>query len=327
MNLLDGLLLFIWLLTSFFLSGMEAAVMSLNRLRLRQWLREGRSPARVLLGYLDRPENFLWTILVGNTLANFAAVMSVAIHLHNAMDRHLLAFWISFACFVLALYLVCELLPKQLFRLAPDRFASRMVGAFQFIHVLLSPIVFAVESFTAGLLRWTGGLPMTTRVFGNRDELRATIVDSGTALHPAERTLIGRVFDLQTRTVGQLARPLNKADTVLSSAPIAELKDRFRAGAHTRLPVWNHSGPDRRIVGVVSLRHVLYSEPKPGVRTASDLLRPAVYFTESTRLEVALRQMQRNAEHLAVVVDSNGRDWGVITLGDILDTLFGGVLT
>ena len=39
-----------WLLVSFFLSGMETAVMSLNRLRLRQWLREGRPQARALLG-------------------------------------------------------------------------------------------------------------------------------------------------------------------------------------------------------------------------------------------------------------------------------------
>jgi CBS domain containing-hemolysin-like protein len=315
-----------WLLVSFFLSGMETAVMSLNRLRLRQWLREGRPQARALLGYLDRPENFLWTTLVGNTIANFAAAWIVVTDLHDAcLDRPWL-FWTAFSGFVLGLYLLCELLPKQLFRRAPDRLASRLVRGFQIAHVALSPLVSLVESFAGGLLRWTGGLPLTTRVFGNRDELRAVMVDSGAALHPAERTLIGRVFDLQTRTVGQLARSLDKYDTVVATTPVSELLVRFRAGAQPRLPVWSHAGPDRRIIGVVSLRHVLYSEPRPGIRVAADLLRPAVYFDETTRLEDALRRMQRNAEHLAIVVDANRRDWGVITLGDILDSLFGGVL-
>src|SRR5438132_1683151 len=56
---------------SFILSGMEAGVFALSRLRIRQQMRAGRPSARVLHRYLENPENFLWTILVGNTAANF----------------------------------------------------------------------------------------------------------------------------------------------------------------------------------------------------------------------------------------------------------------
>src|SRR6185436_151552 len=59
------------LLVSFLLSGMEAGVFALSRLRIRQRMREGRQSARVLYEFLEHPENFLWTILVGNTIANF----------------------------------------------------------------------------------------------------------------------------------------------------------------------------------------------------------------------------------------------------------------
>ena len=69
---LPVLLLAIFL--SAFLSGMEAAVMALSRLRIRQWVREGRPGAPALQRYLSNPENFLWTLLVGNTLANFIIV-------------------------------------------------------------------------------------------------------------------------------------------------------------------------------------------------------------------------------------------------------------
>ena len=59
---------------SFFMSGMEAGVFALSRLRIRQLMRAGKPRAKVLHGYLEKPEDFLWTILVGNTLANFVAV-------------------------------------------------------------------------------------------------------------------------------------------------------------------------------------------------------------------------------------------------------------
>ena len=59
------------LLLSFLLSGMEAGVFALSRLRVRRLARAGKPSAKLLQGFLERPEKFLWTILVGNTLANF----------------------------------------------------------------------------------------------------------------------------------------------------------------------------------------------------------------------------------------------------------------
>src|SRR5262245_49809782 len=78
------LLVFVFCLAlSFFLSGMEAGVFELSRLRIRHLMRAGQPRARVLYGYLEKPENFLWTILVGNTLANFVAVSLVVFVLHR----------------------------------------------------------------------------------------------------------------------------------------------------------------------------------------------------------------------------------------------------
>src|SRR5476649_211422 len=63
--------LILCLLLSFLLSGMEAGVFALNRLRVRRLARAGNPSAKLLNGFLEKPEKFLWTILVGNTLANF----------------------------------------------------------------------------------------------------------------------------------------------------------------------------------------------------------------------------------------------------------------
>src|SRR3954464_10090711 len=57
---------------SFLFSGMESGVLALNRFRIRHLMRSGNKRAAVLNHYLDNPEDFLWTILVGNTVANIA---------------------------------------------------------------------------------------------------------------------------------------------------------------------------------------------------------------------------------------------------------------
>src|SRR5438874_2974642 len=86
-------LLLIWLVfavclvLSFVLSGMEAGVFALSRLRIRQQMRAGRRSAKVLHEYLEHPENFLWTILVGNTVANFIILGWLVVVLHQSLNR------------------------------------------------------------------------------------------------------------------------------------------------------------------------------------------------------------------------------------------------
>ena len=86
---------FIWALfgfclaLSFFLSGMEAGVFALSRLRIRQQMRAGLPSAKVLYNYLENPENFLWTILVGNTVANLLILGWLVVVALKPMIDHL----------------------------------------------------------------------------------------------------------------------------------------------------------------------------------------------------------------------------------------------
>ncbi len=313
------------LLLSAFLSGQEAAVMAVSRLRIRQWVREGQPGARLLQDYLDRPENFLWTILVGNTLATFVVVTLVVAWFSGQFGHQPWLFWPMLAVTAVILHVVADLLPKALCRTYPNRFALRLVWPFRLVHFVLSPVVALVESFAVLLLRWSDGRAMASQLFGNRDELRALVRDSGSSLSTTERTLIHRVLELQYRTVGQVARPLSLADTVNVETPVRDLLRLCRERGHTRLPVWDSGREQARIVGVVSLKNVLHDDPNSGRTRAGDYLRPALFLPERLRLEDALRRLQRSGMPLAIVVDSTRRERGFITLSDVLAGVFGEV--
>src|SRR3982751_1713676 len=102
--------LIIWLIfsaclaLSFILSGMEAGVFALSRLRIRQQMRAGRRSAQVLHQYLENPENFLWTILVGNTVANFLILGWLVVVLHQSLNHERIYFVLVYVVAVFLFY-------------------------------------------------------------------------------------------------------------------------------------------------------------------------------------------------------------------------------
>src|SRR3974377_1699474 len=97
------------LLLSFVLSGVSAGVFALSRLRVRQQMRAGRPSASVLHDFLEHPENFLWTILVGNTVANMLILGWLLALLHGLLGRHRIGFAAAYVVIVFFFYAFFDL--------------------------------------------------------------------------------------------------------------------------------------------------------------------------------------------------------------------------
>ena len=319
------LLVVVCLVLSFMLSGMEAGVFALSRLRIRQQMRTGRPSAKVLHGFLENPENFLWTIVVGNTLANFAILgwLFAVLHAHLGLRRGWFA--VIFVALVFFFYACFDLLPKMLFRTYPNRLCLVLARPFRVVHIALRPLVAVVEWCSRLLLRWTGGKAFMGHLFGNREEVRLAMQESAQVFSSEERAMINRVLDLQSLTVGQITVPLAMAVTVHAQARVGEVLEQARTHQRTRLPVWETREGRRRIVGLVTFNTMLYQPDPDPARPIADYVKPALFLDSGLRLEVALRRMQRGGQRLAVVLGRDGAEVGIISLEDILKTIFGEV--
>ncbi len=310
---------------SFLLSGMEAGVFALSRMRVRQQMRAGRRSAELLHGFLENPENFLWTILVGNTVANFIILGMIVVFLDEELTGRWAWFVVIFSVIVFLFYTLFDLLPKMLFRLYPNRLCLFCARPFRLIHVLLRPLVWMVEGISALLLRLTGGKAFKGHLFGNREELRFIMQESSGTLSTEERAMINRVLDLQSLTVRHIAKPIALAATATMQTPIGNVLTVARERQVTRLPVWETRDGSRRIAGIISMVTVLYLVDLDPKRPVADFVRPALYVEEDLRLESALQRMQRSGQRLAVVLGRDQREIGIITLTDILKLIFGEV--
>jgi putative hemolysin len=324
-SILNWLVLALCLLASFLLSGMEAGVFALNRLRVRRLARAGKPSAKLLNSFLEKPEKFLWTILVGNTIANFLILGFTLAKLHEwFLGNRILTIGI-FAATVFLFYAFFDLLPKMLFRAHANSLCLSAARVFRPIYFLLSPLVLIVEDISQTILRWSGGRVFTGRLFGNREEMRAVMQESAQALTSAERAMINRVLDLQNFTVGQIATPLAQIVTVEKDTPVGDALRLAREKNFSRLPVWEIRDGRRRIAGLLALNRLVFSPALNLQDTASMHLTPALFLGEDTRLEIALRRMQRAGERLVVVLAHNGNELGIVSLEDILKIMFGEV--
>ena len=324
-RIVTGLFLAACLALSFLLSGLEAGVFALNRLRIRHLARAGRPSAKLLHDFLEHPENFLWTILVGNTLANFIILGWVVAALHDRFPGQYVLITGLFAVIVFLFYALFDLLPKMLFRAHPNQLCLSAARVFRPVHFVLRPLVALVETSAAGALRWTGGHAFTGRPFGNREEMRAVMQESAQAFTTGERAMINRVLDLQNFTVRQITMPLAEVVTVETQTPIGEALILARERKFSRLPVWETRAGERRIAGLLMLGPLLFRDDLDLQKPAAAHMTPALFLEEDTRLEVAFRRMQRSGERLAIVLSRDRHESGVVTLEDILKVMFGEV--
>ena len=140
---------------------------------MRRLARTGRPSAKLLNRFLENPERFLWTILVGNTLANFIILSLVFIQIHEWLAGRYVWIVVSFAAAVFLFYTLLDLLPKMLFRAFPTQLCLLFAPFFKPVSFVLGILVALVEGISTALLRLTGGRAFTGRLFGNRDEMRA----------------------------------------------------------------------------------------------------------------------------------------------------------
>lgn len=142
-------------------------------------------------------------------------------------------------------------------------------------------------------------------------------------LEDAEAEMIHSVFELGDTRVRAVMVPRTDMITVTADVPVRKaLFVCLRSGC-SRLPVIGEDADDVR--GVVYLKDLvgLVVEEGRGDEAVLAAARPVRYVPESKQVADLLQELQREATHLAVVVDEYGGTAGLVTLEDLLEEIVG----
>ena len=307
---------------SFMFSGIETGVFSLNRLRVRQQMREGKKEARILFDNYREPEKFYWTILLGNIFANAAFVIAFVLLLKKSTSDNLI-FWTIFFLGIFTLFTFCDLLPKTLFRKFPNRLCLSLAKPFKIIQVTLTPLISFFHKIFGDAFKESASQPLASRLFQNRKELKYLMEESDASLSDDERFMISQLFHLSERTLQQVSIPINLSITASADTPISKIVMLCHKHRIGRIPIWKFTGGQKKIIGITTLKTSLYRNDYDGNKPASDYIQPALFLPSDLKVEAALKRMQRSGNWLAIVTSKSQRETGIVALQDILKVLFG----
>ena len=325
MNPFLMLLLLLAAVLSFGCAGMEAGVLTLSRWKIRQQVRKGLRRAKVLQRFLEAPEDFLWTILVGNTLGMILFFSMAFIILGQWFAGRPIWAVAGYVGAVMVFYLICDYLPKSLFRLFPNRLCLWAAMPFSLVHVSLGPVVRLIEIFSRLLLRLSGGKTFKGLLFANRRELREIMEESAVGFTTEEKRMINRVLDLQNISVRQVARGFGEFPVITPQTSVESVLKLAGEHAGNFWPVWHEELGARRLAGLLDIKSLLFDFERHKEKRVASLVASALFLDEDMTLEDALVRLQRAGCRLGVVLSKDKKEVGVVGTEEIFQVIFGKV--
>ena len=304
-----------------FFSSSEMAYSACNRVRLENASDDGSKRAAAAVKIVERFDDTLSTILIGNNLVNIAASSLGSLAVMELLGDGYA--WVSTVVITTLVIIFGETMPKIVAKNSANRIALRHAYFIRILSVLFKPLIMLV----VGLIRLIC-LPLKgERTDASDDD---AVEELSSIIETAEDE---SVLDEDRSELVQAA--IDFSDVMASEVMTArvdmlaldieddwdELLKTIDESPYSRLPVYE-DGVDN-IIGVLYLNHFLKAlagDEKPDIRS---LLMPVCYVYKTMKLPAVLSELRRAKQHLAVVVDEYGGTLGVLSMEDVLEQLVG----
>jgi CBS domain containing-hemolysin-like protein len=301
-----------------FFSAAETAFSSLNRIRIKNKAEDGSKQAALVLRLLEKYDEMLSTILIGNNLVNIACTSLATLLFVNLLGRDLGA-TVSTVTVTLILLIFGEISPKSIAKEAPERFAMLAAPVLQVLMYMLTPLNFLFKLWKK-LLSLIFKSPVDT---GITEEELLTIVDEaeqGGGIDKDESELIRSAIEFNELEVRDIFTPRIDIEAIPADITKEEAARVFSETGYSRLPVYE--GSIDNVIGILYHKDFYNAafNRKPSIRS---IIKPVIFVPKSKKISDLLSELQEQQLHIAVVMDEFGCTVGIVTLEDILEELVG----
>ncbi len=313
-------IIFLLLLSALF-SGSESAIFALSRHRFRYLYKINKKRTKLLEYLHSRPRRLLSSILIGNLLVNISAsslftmAMILISEKFNIEKSRLLS--LEVIIMTLLILIFGEIIPKVLAIRKPERFSISVVPFINIFYKILSPFTFLMEKGGALLIR------RSSEVDSPSDEELKTLVEMAKAqkiIEEREENILWNLVKLNELEVGEIMTPRREMILLDEEMTVQEAIDKTRQEKKSRYPVYRRT-PDN-ITGWIHIKDVLLVKDIKKTKL-EDIKREAFFVPEVEKAFRVFEIFRKEGVHIAFVVDEFGSPSGLVTLEDILESIFG----
>lgn len=327
------LLIILTIILSGFFSGSEIAFVSANRLKLEIESRKDSLAGRNVNYFVQNPQTFLTTTLVGNNIVNVVYATLMTIFLVGPITE-IYSQWVGSlpsSATVLVIQTIIasviimlfgEILPKALFRIHADWWMKAVAVPQKICNWIFRPLIYIADKASDIIIRLINPeIDRSGRVFRRQDvelifsELRDT---GGEDLDKEDSEILHNVLELSNKRVKESMIPRTDIVAVEKNTSIEETLKLFISSGFSKLPVYQESIDD--IIGVI-FAYDLFSNPK----NLTEIMRPIKLVPVSQKSKDLLSEFRSSNISVAVVIDEYGGTAGMVTIEDLLEEVVGDI--
>jgi len=136
-------------------------------------------------------------------------------------------------------------------------------------------------------------------------------------------SMIEGVLQVSQMRVRDIMIPRVQMAVVPQEAQLEAILPLVVESGHSRYPVIED---DRsQVVGILLTKDLLARVLQDKSVTVGEIMRPAFIVPESKRLNILLKELRTNGNHMAIVVDEYGQAAGLVTIEDVLEQIVGDI--
>lgn len=302
------------------LAAAEAALSVLSRQDLGE-LAEGSRNSRSLLAIAADPGEHVNALAFVRIVSETSAAVLVTLALAQVFDEWWWTLLLAAAIMTAVSFVLVGSSPRAVGRVHARPLMRAVAPVVRAVRILIGPIADLLVRIGD---RVTPGRPRTV-TFSSEEQL-LSMVDEATELDVLEeddRELIHSIFEFGETVVREVMVPRTDMVTVEEDARVGDAVEVFYERGVSRIPVIGEDVDE--VVGVLYLRDAVRAAARSAELTAAEVARPALFVPESQKADALLRQLQRESNHLAMVVDEYGGIAGLVTMEDVIEELVGDI--
>jgi CBS domain containing-hemolysin-like protein len=314
---------FVSILVAFVIAAAEAALSRLSRHRAAELVEEGRRGASALSLIVADSAAYLSVAAFVRVLAEAAAAVLITLAVVDSVHDFWPELLISIGVMAVVSFVLVGVSPRTLGRQHADRVALLSAPILVLLRRVLGPVARLLVALGNAV---TPGRGYRDGPFESEAELRDLVdmAEEALLIEAEERQMIHSVFELGDTVVREVMVPRTDMVTMGQEATLRQAMKLFLRSGFSRIPVVG-DGPDD-VLGLLYFKDVarrVYVDANAATLPAHRQMRPAQFIPESKPVDDLLREMQRDQNHFAVVIDEYGGTAGLVTLEDILEEIVG----
>jgi len=225
---------------------------------------------------------------------------------------------------ILLILIFDRLLPQLLFSRTRGLWIARILPLLQALFYLILPVTMLLQ-----LLLSIAALaePEDATEEDHPSEAMDALLEAGEEegiLEESDRELVRSAVEFGDKVVLEVMTPRPEIFAVPGTLTLQEFTATINEHAFSRVPVYNGSLDHVTGIGFAyDLLKVLDAEAN--TRTVAQIQRPAAFVPETKKVAELLREMQREKQHMRIVIDEYGSVAGLVTIEDLLEAIVGNI--